>query len=128
VIELGGPFFFYRNFWRTHGIEHIAGVVGAEVDVTYGSYLHVPLILNSSWADTVSVTIRGKYPPGWKSAGGECICRLAPGESHPVELFVRCPAESGGNRVKLVWEVQRGGSVVGFTELAVGLVEWALPQ
>jgi len=128
VVELGGPFAFYRAFWRAHAIERIAPLVPPEIEVAAGSYLHMPLLLYNTSADTATYSLHANLPAGWKHAAGEGVHRVPPGALLPVQAFAICPAEAGSGPAKLVWEVRKNDQVAGAVMMTVTLVEWALPQ
>src|SRR5947208_13253734 len=45
-LELGGPWAFYREFWKAHNLEHVALLLPApEVVVLTGETLHAPLLI-----------------------------------------------------------------------------------
>ncbi|MCC6396938.1 MAG: PIG-L family deacetylase [Bacteroidetes bacterium] len=127
-LTLGGPFAFYRDFWPAHGIERVADLVSPEIEVSAGSYLHIPLLLYNPSSDTATYNLKGRVPEGWSIAAGEGVVRVPPRELMPVQAFVDCPGEPTPAPSLLRWEVRKGKESLGSVRLNVSLVEWALPQ
>lgn len=128
AIALGGPFAFYRAFWQAHGIERIGPLVPPEIEVSAGSFLHVPLLLHHQGKDTVAMSVRGVLPAGWKVAAGEEMYDVPPGVTVPVQVFVQCPAAPGPAPVLLRWDAMCAGQLQGTVTIMVTLSEWTLPQ
>ncbi|HEX2866954.1 MAG TPA: PIG-L family deacetylase [Ignavibacteriales bacterium] len=128
-VQLGGPFSFYQDFWRAHNIENIAPLVKPEINIAFGSYLNVPIILRNSTNDSVIVTLKSSLPEGFKLSSGEGDYFLAPGEIYPVETFVFAPQEEtskGGQDV--TWNASVNGKQIGSVSIKTFLSEWTLPQ
>src|ERR1700730_12590254 len=55
-FELGGPWHFYRDFWKAHNIEHLAQLLPKpEVSMQAGATLHVPLLLRNDTPEPTEV-------------------------------------------------------------------------
>jgi LmbE family N-acetylglucosaminyl deacetylase len=127
-LQLGGALSFYRQFWQSHGIERIGGLVSPEIEVASGSYLHVPLLISNATDDTVTVLLTSRLPDGWEEASGSGTYRIAPGTVYPAQTFLRCPATPTSRPVPIVWRAAAGGKTIGNVTMDVRLVEWSLPQ
>jgi len=127
TIALGEQFAFYRDFWRAHGIENIAGIVPDEIEASAGSYLFVPLVIHNGTGDSVTVDITSALPEGWKEAAGSGAYRIGPGVDLPVQAFVRAPAAAAANVAPVTWKASVNGKPAGSATLGVTLVDWALP-
>jgi LmbE family N-acetylglucosaminyl deacetylase len=127
-LELGGAFGFYRDFWPAHGIERIAGLVRPEIEVTAGSYLFLPLLLQNGTGDSVRVALSPILPEGWKASGGAGEWRLGPGERIPVQTFVWSPAKSTTVEVPVTWKALLKGKEIGSVTIRVKLSDWSLPE
>ncbi|HTR99486.1 MAG TPA: PIG-L family deacetylase [Bacteroidota bacterium] len=127
TIELGAQFAFYRDFWRAHGIERVAGIVPDGIEASAGSYLYVPLLIRNGTSDSVTVDISSSLPEGWKEASGSGAYRVGPGTDFPVQAFVRAPGSAAPNPAPVTWNAAVKGTKVGSATLGVKLVEWALP-
>ena len=57
-IELGGPWSFYREFWKAHGLDHLASLLPSpEVQIAPGERLHLPLLLHNGTGEARGVTL-----------------------------------------------------------------------
>ncbi len=66
LLGLGGPWHFYRLFWRAHGLDQLPaiptqpiGPVGSDAPV------QIPLRLSNASPDPLQVTLRTTLPAGW---------------------------------------------------------------
>ena len=125
---LGGSFAFYQEFWRAHELQNLSDLVPPELEVTTGSYLHVPLQIHNSGQDSLTVTLTSALEEGWKEISGSGTYRVPPCETYPVEAFVLCPASITTKAVAVRWDAAIGNAAVGSAVLRVSLVEWSLPQ
>jgi hypothetical protein len=125
-IVPGGPFEYYRKFWKAHGIEHLALLAGPEIEIGLGSYLHVPLLLRNDTGSPVTVRLASALPEGWAEASGSGLYTLHPGEEFPAQAFVRCPEAE--TEAHLTWSASVGTTTVGSVTMRVKIVEWNLPQ
>src|SRR5262249_35069856 len=58
AFELGGPWAFYQQFWRAHGIEHLAKLFSPEAQAAPGEPLWVPLLLRNDSDSVQQVELR----------------------------------------------------------------------
>jgi len=124
-MELGGSWAFYREFWKAHGIEHIANLLQPEVSIGAGNTLYVPLVIHNDTARPVDVTLSVGATSPLKERFGSARYPLRPHDAYPVETGVEVPlgmqhgwtevsfkAESGGQRLENIAvrvEVNSGG-------------------
>ena len=127
-LELGGVFAFYRDFWKAHDIAHVASLVGPEIGVAGGSYVHVPLLIRNDTPDSVEVTLSAVVPRDWTLEGGAGTYRLGPATVLPAQTFFRAPAAEGHETQEITWKAVVGRKSVGSVTLKVTLSQWALPQ
>src|SRR5438067_1967219 len=64
AFELGGPWAFYRAFWRAHNVEHLANLYSPEAQVAPGESLWVPLIIRNDTDSSKQVELRASLPVG----------------------------------------------------------------
>ncbi|HEY6953579.1 MAG TPA: PIG-L family deacetylase [Bacteroidota bacterium] len=126
--ELGGMFSFYRDFWHAHNLDHLASLVEPEIEIAVRSYLHIPLQLFNSAADTVDITLTPEVPEGWRESSGSGTYRVAPGELYPVQTFFFAPAEKTRGFQTITWIAVTKSKKVGSASIKVKLCEWTLPQ
>src|SRR5713226_5141881 len=62
-IELGGPWSFYREFWKAHALDHLAALLSTpEVAIAPGERLHLPLVIQNATAETHNVELSATIP------------------------------------------------------------------
>lgn len=127
-LALGGAFGFYRDFWRSHGIESVGPLVPPEISISAGSYFYLPLILRNDTNDSVTVRVASESPATWKELSGGAEYRLAPGEARPIQIFMRAPGDVAGAPQKITWKASTSGKVVGKVSIDVSVGEWTLPE
>jgi LmbE family N-acetylglucosaminyl deacetylase len=127
-IELGGPFAFYKDFWRAHGIEHVGPLVKPEIEVAGNGYLFFPVILRNDTAETIDVTLVPDVPKGWEVASGEGRFTLAAGQVLSVQTFFKMPPFASQPPQPVTWKAVAAGATIGSVTINVTLKEWTLPQ
>jgi hypothetical protein len=70
-MELGGPWSFYRDFWRAHGLSQLDGLLkDVGVNVFPGERIQIPVILHNDTDQDATVTITASVPEGWSETSG----------------------------------------------------------
>ena len=64
-LELGGSWYFYRQFWQAHGLEHLADLLGPEIMAQFSSRFTIPLIVENPTDQSIDVNLSVNLPPGW---------------------------------------------------------------
>jgi len=128
ALELGGPWAFYRMFWRAHGIEHLGKLYAPEAQVAPGESLWVPLIIHNDTDATKQVTLHATLPQGWTEKPEATIYTVAPHDSYPIQLTVSSSAAQKGTWQTLTWSVENAGQSAGTVTLKVDVVSNGLPQ
>jgi len=128
ILELGGVFDFYREFWKAHEIEHIGSLVEPEVTIAYRNFLHVPLLLFNGTNDSVIVEVKARYPQGWHEVASTDSYHLAPGQNVPIQAFFFAPEQTSEKEHVLRWDARLDGNIIGTVKFRVFLNEWTLPQ
>ncbi len=129
TVELGGPWRFYREFWKAHGLDQLGGLLAApEASLASGERLHLPLLIRNGTAEAHDVTLTAVAPAGWTIAAGQAIYPLEPGETYPVETILTSPAKGAEPWQTVVWKAEAGGSTVGSISMRVNLGSGGLPQ
>lgn len=105
-IALGGPWRFYRRFWRAHGLAALAAIDLHDVGPISGSgELRVPLVVTNPTGGEQRLTVTATAPDGWRAEPPRTLVVVPAGGE--VEL---------GSRVTGV-PLPRGGQV----EVSYGL-------
>ena len=128
TIELGGPWSFYRAFWRAHNIEHLADLYAPEAQVAPKDTLWVPLIIGNDTDTLKKVSLRAVLPSGWSEKPVNEGYTVDPHDSFPIQLTIT-PTESHRNTWQsLTWEATSDGQKIGTVTLRVDVVGNGLPQ
>lgn len=122
TMELGGPWAFYQQFYRAHGLDSLKNLVAPQSSLSYGNQLWVPLVLRNDSGNAVDVTLQSEFPQGWSGDRKDGVYHLDAHSSYPVELFLTSP--SGANEKspqQLSWKLEQDGGEVGKVGLTVYL-------
>lgn len=128
-LELGGPWSFYRAFWRAHNIEPIGDLYSPEAQVALGETLWVPLIIRNDTDSSKQVTLRGMLPQGWREKPDATIYTVGPHDSYSIQLTIS-PSSGAqkGSWQNLSWEAESDGKKIGAASLRVKVEFNGLPQ
>jgi hypothetical protein len=127
VLELGGPWHFYKEFWRAHGIEHLGTLIPNELSIAVGGTLSIPLIVDNPLDEAMDVRFAVKAPAGWMvTPVGD-----AQVGAH-TQYFLRVRAAAPQTRLagwqQFTVSAESQGRSLGTVPLRVELAGWALPQ
>jgi LmbE family N-acetylglucosaminyl deacetylase len=128
-LELGGPWAFYHDFYRAHGLAFLEGLVSPQSSFVAGNTLWVPLLLTNRLQKPVDVLLHSDLPAGWTPPARDIAYRLEPGSTYPVQLFLRAPADAKDKAPQLLrWNMTADGKPAGDVKLAVYLEGNGVPQ
>jgi len=127
-LELAGPWGFYREFWRSHGIEHLTRVPGPEAGVRPGSTLRVALRLQNRGTTPADVDLTVQLPPGWRESSGSAPYRVEPGTSYPVLADLVAPSQEEADARPAVWHASVGGRALDPVTINLRAFGGAMPQ
>lgn len=130
-IELGGPFAFYEDFQRAHGLDSLAGLLPPEVEIGATSTLHIPLLIHSATGQTVSVNLT--LPKGWKqifqSYDQFNQFPVKAGETYPIWINLQSASEPKPDWQRVTISASANGEQVGSLDVLVRLTkDFGLPQ
>jgi LmbE family N-acetylglucosaminyl deacetylase len=128
ALELGGPWAFYKVFWRAHNIEHLADLYPPQAQVAPGESLWVPLVIRNHTDSTQEVHLRATLPAGWDERPDANLYTIAAHDSYPVQLKITSLARDKDTWKTLTWEAESGGRGIGSATLRVDVVGNYLPQ
>ncbi len=94
TVELGGPWSFYRAFWRKHDLDEIGDLFPPELGVNPGSEVRLPLRVTNG-GPSARLTLAVTLPAGWSERSGSGTVSLAAGESVDRQLVLIAPAKAG---------------------------------
>ena len=127
-LKLSGAFKFYEEFWKRHGIDHIANLVKPEVSIGAGELLHIPLEIVNNIPEKSTIEIKLIKPDTWEEWVGSGNYELAGHQTFPLQTFITIPWEDEGKSVDLVWKATVQDKAVGEIKVRVDVKEWTLPQ
>jgi LmbE family N-acetylglucosaminyl deacetylase len=128
-LELGGPWSFYREFWKAHGIDHLANLLPQyEVAIAPGERLHLPLVVHNGTGEAREVSISATTPGGWTVVAGQAIYPVDARGSYPVETVLGSPSKGDPAWQTVVWRAESEGKTVGTITVRVNLATGGLPQ
>lgn len=132
-LELGGPWAFYREFYRAHGLRSLENLVPPQSALSESRQLWVPLLLHNGSPASNDVTIHPDLPSGWSGDTGDRIYHLEPGATYPISVWLTAPPDSSQNGSEkppttLAWMANSHGASVAKVSLSVYLEYNGVPQ
>lgn len=128
VIELGGPWNYYRQFWPAHGVEHIATLIPAELSIQVGGTLRIPLIITNPTDHPLQVSIATNAHDGWKLLVPPTAVSVDPHTRYFLRVQAAAPASKLPGWQNFTVTAESNGRSLGTVRLRVELENWALPQ
>lgn len=130
ALELGGPWQFYREFWKAHNIEHLAQLLlTPEVSLAAGETLHVPLLIRNDSSEPAEVILTGALPENWKEKNGSARYPVAAHGVYPIEVAIQTASPKEQQWQTLTWKAQNRGNTIGVVTLRVNVtLDTGLPQ
>jgi LmbE family N-acetylglucosaminyl deacetylase len=132
-IELAGPWSYYAEFRRVHGLENLPHPEPPEIALQAGSSLVIPVWLKNETAEAREVTLSADLPHGWALQGGAGKFTLAAKQwaAGRIEIALPALAEAGKSKEEareVTVRAESGGQSVGAVKLRVELRKRALPE
>jgi LmbE family N-acetylglucosaminyl deacetylase len=128
-VELGGPWAFYRDFWRAHNLDHLAKLIKTpEVAVGNGVQVHVPILIHNDTEEAAEVSLMSTLPAGWKELFGTARYPVRPHETYPVQAVYEAASTDKPEWQTLQWQAESRGAAVGAITLRVLTDSTGLPQ
>ena len=133
VAELAGPWSYYADFRRTHGLTHLPHPEPPEIALQAGGTLIIPLWLRNQSSAAREITISADLPSGWTVQAG--IGKFAIGAEQTAAVRVEVNLPSLGDAAPKKQEPQEvtvraesGGQTIGIIKLRVELRKRGLPK
>jgi LmbE family N-acetylglucosaminyl deacetylase len=112
-IELGGPWQFYRRFWRMHDLEHIANLVLPEAGVGSGGGLELPVVIRNATSRPARVALTADVPTGWSLDSGEAVYPVDAHGTYPARLVLTAPRGARPDWQPIVIKAESSAKSVG---------------
>jgi LmbE family N-acetylglucosaminyl deacetylase len=127
-LQLGGPWAFYRDFWRAQNVEHLAELVTPEVGVAGGQPLNVPLLIVNETDQAKVIRLTTELPEGWTEQPTFAEFAVGAHETYPVQLLLSSPVGHATEWQKITCKIEVEGKPAGSVDLRVHLRSGGLPQ
>jgi len=128
-LELGGPWSFYSEFWKAHGIDHLATLLPVpEVAIAPGERLHLPMVIHNGTSESRQITLSAQTPGGWSIVAGQAIYPVEAHDSYPIETVLASPSKAEPAWQTIVWKAESGSHTVGSITIRVNFANGGLPQ
>ncbi len=132
-VELGGPWSFYSDFSREHGLSNLPHPEPAEIAVQAPGSLVIPLWLGNQMAKPVEVNLTVTLPAGWtaQSGTGKFTVGAKQAAGLRIEVNVPAPAENYAKKAdaqEITVRADLGPGRIGEVKLRVEPRKSALPQ
>jgi LmbE family N-acetylglucosaminyl deacetylase len=133
VMELGGGWKFYSEFYSAHGLEHLPAAKVPEIGVKSGTTLVVPIVVLHDGSKALPMKFTVKVPEGWKVTHGSGQYLLPAEESTSLPVQIETPSLSREELNKAVPQevtvnAEVEGKPAGEVKLRVLLRANALPE
>ena len=131
--ELGGPWSFYAEFRRAHGLGNLPHPEPPEIALEGPGTLVIPLWVRNQTAKAQEVTLSATLPAGWTTANGSGRFTVAARRTAAARVEVSLPALPDKTEKKTVAQevtvrAEANGQVIGEAKLRVELRKRALPE
>jgi LmbE family N-acetylglucosaminyl deacetylase len=132
-IELGGPWSFYAEFRRAHGLTNLPHPEPPEIALQGPGTLVIPLWLGNRTAKAQQITLSAMLPAGWtvESGVGRFIVAAKQTTAARVEVNLPAVSEKADKKTEaqeVTVRAETSGQAVGEVKLRVELRKRALPQ
>ena len=128
-LQLGGPWAFYRQFYRVHGLGFLETLVPQQSALSDARRLWIPLLLQNGTRAATDVMVHPELPSGWTGDTKDRTYHLDPGSTYPISSFLTAPAYSDQAPPQtLNWRVSGPGVTATQVSLSVYLEYNGVPQ
>jgi len=132
-VELGGPWGFYSEFRRAHGLASLPHPEPPEIALQVPGTLVIPLWVRNRTAKTQEITVSAVLPAGWTALSGTGKFTLGAGQVAAARIDVDLPGLEENKAKKpqpqeISVHAESSGQSIGEIKLRVELRKRALPQ
>jgi LmbE family N-acetylglucosaminyl deacetylase len=129
---LGGPWSFYDDFRRAHGLLKLPHPEPPEMALQYGTILIVPLWLRNPLATSQKIKFSAVLPAGWSAQSGAETVLVGAKQVAAARIEIALPAAPDDGKKKELQEVtinaESEGQSIGVIKIRVELRKKALPE
>jgi LmbE family N-acetylglucosaminyl deacetylase len=131
-VELAGPWSFYANFRRAHGLNHLPHPEPPEIALQAGTTLVIPLWVRNQTASEQEITLTPNLPAGWTLQSGAGKFSIGAKQTAAARIEVNLPATTDAAKKNdlqnITVRAESAGRTIGTVQLRVELRKRALPQ
>jgi len=132
-VELAGPWKFYRDFRRIHGLDHVPHPEPPEIALQAGTSLVIPLLIRNPTSAVQEITLSAEMPNKWTVQSGAGKFSVAANQVETTRIEVSLPELDDKDTKKqepreVVVRAESRGQTVGAASLRIQLRRRALPQ
>ncbi|HYL85080.1 MAG TPA: PIG-L family deacetylase [Candidatus Angelobacter sp.] len=132
-MELDGPWSFYAEFRRAHGLTNLPHPEPPEIALQAPGTLVVPLWIRNRTPKMQEITLAVTLPTGWTAESGTGKFTVAAQQIAAARVEINLPAlgEKTANKTEpqeIIVRAEVNGQVIGEARLRVELRKRALPQ
>lgn len=128
-LEFGGPWAYYRAFWRSHNLDHLSQLLAPETALGGpDNTVWVPLLIHNDSDASRQVTLRSVLPSGWTEKPGPMIYSIPAHDAYPVQINVVAPESQKNTWQQLTWRAEADGQTIGSVTLRVHVNYNGVPQ
>ncbi|HTG30056.1 MAG TPA: PIG-L family deacetylase [Methylomirabilota bacterium] len=131
-VELGGPWSFYADFRRAHGLTHLPHPEPPEIALQAGTTLVIPLWVRNQTSSPQEIILSVELPSGWAVESGAGKFSIGAKQMAAARMEVALPASTDGAKKnepqEITMHAESGGHPIGDVKLRVELRKRALPQ
>lgn len=128
TLELGGPWSFYRGFWKAHDVDHLATLLTPEISVGVSQSLTVPLVIRNDSDQTVELKLITSHGDGWSERARFSSFTVPARSSYPLQSVLTPKAHVAKGWHEVTWTLETAGKTGSSITLRVFLVAGGLPQ
>jgi LmbE family N-acetylglucosaminyl deacetylase len=132
-VELAGPWSYYADFRRTHGLMQLPHPDPPEIAQQAGGTFVIPLWLRNQTAESREFTLSVNLPPGWTLETGSLKFLVGAEQMGTVRLEVNLPAlgdpaPKNPEAQEISVRAESNGRTIGNVKIRVQLRKKALPE
>jgi LmbE family N-acetylglucosaminyl deacetylase len=132
-VELGGPYSFYAEFRRGHGLTNLPHPEPPEIALQGHTIMEIPLWVRNRTAKTQEISISASLPAGWTVQNGTGKFTVAAQQVAALRIEILLPTVPENESKKpepqeVTVRADSNGQSIGEIKLRVELRKRALPQ
>jgi LmbE family N-acetylglucosaminyl deacetylase len=132
-VELAGPWNYYAEFRRAHGLTHLPHPEPPEIALQGGTDLVIPLWLRNQSPAVQEINLTVGLPPGWTIGYGGGKFTIPAKQTAATRIEIKLPmfSDAAGTKPQLqevTVRAEANGKTIGEVKIRVELRKRALPE